>query len=157
PHLGTRTKGFRDPLRIVLDSHLRIPISARVLRDKHVVIATTKRAPARKKKQLEKRGIHVLVFNGAEISPKQILAELRKMDVVSVLVEGGGKVLGSFIDAGLVDKVYAFYAPILVGGKRAVAIGGKGAKLISDALHLKLSSIRRFKDTVLMVGSAHFS
>ena len=79
------------------------------------------------------------------------------MDVVSVLVEGGGKVLGSFIDAGLVDKVYAFYAPILVGGKRAVAIGGKGAKLISDALHLKLSSIRRFKDTVLMVGSAHFS
>lgn len=154
PHLGARTKDVPDPLRIVLDSRLRIPLSARVLRDPHVVIATTKHAPARKKRRLEQRGVRVLTFAGARISPKQLLAALRKMNVVSVLVEGGGAVLGSFIDASLADKVYAFYAPILIGGKKAVAIGGQGKRRIADAQRLAQISVRRFGDNMLIVSSA---
>ncbi len=153
PHLGARTKGLPDPLRIVLDSRLRIPLSARVLRDSNVLIATTKHAPARKKKLLENRGARILTFGSSHISPKQLLVALHKMSIVSVLVEGGGKVLGSFIDAGFADKVYAFYAPILIGGKRAVAIGGKGVSRISDAPRLTRASIHSFDEDVLIVGS----
>ena len=76
------------------------------------------------------------------------------MNVTSVLVEGGGTVLGSFIDAGIVDKVYAFYAPVLIGGEKAVAICGHGAGKVAGALRFKKSSIHRFNDTILVVGSA---
>ena len=62
--------------------------------------------------------------------------------------------LGSFIDAGIADKVYAFYAPILMGGEKAVVIGGHGAGKVADALRFKKSSIHRFNDTILVVVSA---
>ena len=154
PHLGARTKGLPDPLRVILDSTLRIPIDARVLRDPHAVIATTKHASVRKRRLLEDRGIRVLTFTGRRISLKQLLETLWKMNVTSVLVEGGGTVLGSFIDAGIVDKVYAFYAPVLIGGEKAVAICGHGAGKVAGALRFKKSSIHRFNDTILVVGSA---
>ena len=154
PHLGARTKGLPDPLRIVLDSTLRIPLRAKVLRDTNVIIATTKCASRQKMNVLEKRGIRVITFPGEYISPTKLLAALHAMNVVSVLVEGGGAVLGSFIDTGVVDKVYAFYAPILIVGEKAVAVGGHGAVRVADALRLKTSSIRRFNDTILVVGSA---
>jgi diaminohydroxyphosphoribosylaminopyrimidine deaminase/5-amino-6-(5-phosphoribosylamino)uracil reductase len=152
PHLGARTKGLPDPLRIVLDSTLRIPLRAKVLRDSNVIIAATKRASVQKKALLQRRGIRVLTF-ADRISPKQLLAALRRMDVISVLVEGGGATLGSFIDAGIADRVYAFYAPILVGGAHATSIGGRGTRNVADALRFKKSSIHRFGDTVLITGT----
>ncbi|TSC86588.1 MAG: 2,5-diamino-6-hydroxy-4-(5-phosphoribosylamino)pyrimidine 1'-reductase [Parcubacteria group bacterium Gr01-1014_8] len=153
PHLGVRTRGLRDPLRIVLDSDLRISLSARVLRDSHVVIATTKNASARKRKQLTHRGIRVLTFSGGRISPEALFAALRKMNVISVLVEGGGAVLGSIIDADSADRIYVFYAPILIGGKRAVVIGGRGADRISNALRVAQVSVHHFGDNILVTGS----
>ena len=153
PHLGARTKTLPDPLRVVLDSTLRIPLRAAVLRDTNVIIATTKRASEKKMNVLEKRGMRVITFPGEYISPTKLLAALHAMNVVSVLVEGGGAVLGSFIDTGVVDKVYAFYAPILIGGKDAVAVGGHGAVRVADALRFKKSSIHRFNDTILIIGS----
>lgn len=93
---------------------------------------------------------------GLSINPKSIqdlLSTLREKEIISVLVEGGGKTLGSFVDGGVVDKVYAFYAPILIGGEKAIsAIGGEGAQTISQALHLKNISYKRFDDNLLTVG-----
>ena len=152
PHLGARGRGARDPLRIILDSHLRIPLNAKALRDKNVLLATTLRASAKKRAALEKRGIPLHVFKGRRISPRDLLALLTKKEIVSVLVEGGGEVLGSFIDARIVDKVYAFYAPILIGGDSG--IGGKGANTVKRALRFKEISTKRFGDNILVVGSA---
>ena len=159
PHLGARpavggARGIRarDPLRIILDSHLRISLDAKVLRDKNVLLATTLRASAKKRAALEKRGIPLHVFKGRRISPRDLLALLTKKEIVSVLVEGGGEVLGSFIDARIVDKVYAFYAPILIGGDSG--IGGKGANTVKRALRFKEISTKRFGDNILVVGSA---
>ena len=153
PHLGARAKNRPDPIRIVLDSILRLPMGARILRDGNVIVATTRRAPTQKKNLLETRGIRVLEFSGARISPKNLLASLQKMNVTSVLVEGGGTVLGSFIDAGIADKVYAFYAPILIGGENAATVGGRGVSSIATALRFKKFSTKRFDDTVLIVAS----
>ncbi|KKW19420.1 MAG: 5-amino-6-(5-phosphoribosylamino)uracil reductase [Parcubacteria group bacterium GW2011_GWA2_51_10] len=153
PHLGARAQELPDPLRIILDSRLRIPLKARVLRDSHVIIATTKSAPMKKKNALERRGIHVFTFAGSRISPPRLLSTLRRMNIVSVLVEGGGEVLGSFVDAGLADKVYAFFAPILIGGRSAASVAGRGAANIADALRLKKVSTHHFGDNVLIAGS----
>ena len=153
PHLGVRTRGKNDPVRIILDPHLRIPLSARVLRDSNVIIATSRVASRRKKRILEKYGITVLTFRGKRIPLRALLATLRKMNIVSVLVEGGGEVLGSFIDEKLCDRAYVYLASILIGGKDAIAIAGRGARRIEDALQLKDVSVTRFGDNTLISGS----
>lgn len=145
PHLG-------NSLRIILDSKLQVPMDAQVLRDRNVILATTTKTDKIKKKQLEKKGVTVEVFDESIIIPK-LLSKLRQKEIISILVEGGGEVLGSFMDAGVIDKIYAFHAPILIGGKKAIsAIGGLGVQTISQAIHLKNLSYRRFDDNLLITG-----
>ncbi|MDP3965894.1 MAG: bifunctional diaminohydroxyphosphoribosylaminopyrimidine deaminase/5-amino-6-(5-phosphoribosylamino)uracil reductase RibD [bacterium] len=153
PHLGARKRGMKDPLRIILDSHLRIPLRARVLRDANVIIAATSRAPRAKIQKLEKRGIRVLVFKGIRVSIPKLLAELRKREIISVFVEGGGEVLGSFIDAKIADKAYVFCAPLLVGGAGAHSVGGKGVEKIAQALRFKTMSVKSLGGDVLFIIS----
>ena len=162
PRLTSRTYGLREPLRIVLDSRLRIPLKAHILnerlrksfmRNPGILIATTSRASARKRKALEARGVHTLVCGKTRVSISQLLRELYKMNIQSVLVEGGGSVLGSFLDAGVADKVYAFYGSLLIGGTDAPSIGGRGMRSLVDALRLRAFTIKRFGDSVLILGS----
>lgn len=154
PHLGTRIKGRRDPLRIVLDSNLKIPIASQVLRDTNVIIVTTQKANKEKKEKLEEKGITILSFDGDTISLKDLLKELYKRDIISVLVEGGSRVLGSFVDEKLVDRVYAFYAPVIIGGKKAIpAVGGLGRNLVSESLKLSSVSLKKYGDNLMISGS----
>ncbi len=74
------------------------------------------------------------------------------MGIISILVEGGGKVMGDFIDYELVDRVYGFYAPLIVGGADSSSIAGKGAQTIAEAINIKQLSIRRFGDNFLVEG-----
>lgn len=129
PHLGVRKKGKKDPIRIVLDPHSRIPKDAKVLRDTNVLIINE------------------------QITISHLLTRLKEREIISILVEGGGKTIGSFVDSGLVDKVYAFHAPIIIGGEKAVnSVGGSGFATIRQAQHLKDVTFQRFSDTLLTVG-----
>lgn len=152
PHLGVRSPDKKDPVRVILDSNLRIPLNSRVLRDNNVLIATTAHASKNKKELLTRRGISILTFESKNIPVKELLLSLRSREIISVLVEGGGKVLGNFVDEKIVDKVYASYAPILIGGEKAVTVGGKGINKINNALCLKRISIKRFQDNFLVIG-----
>jgi len=153
PHLGTRIKGKKDPLRIILDSTLKIQLTSQVLRDTNVLIATTTKANKEKMKVLINMGISVIVFNTPSIPLLGLLEEFKKRKIISVLVEGGGRILGSFVDAKLVDKVYAFHAPILIGGEKGVtAIGGEGARKITKAIKLKNIRYKQFGDNMLTYG-----
>ncbi|MCL5090422.1 MAG: bifunctional diaminohydroxyphosphoribosylaminopyrimidine deaminase/5-amino-6-(5-phosphoribosylamino)uracil reductase RibD [Patescibacteria group bacterium] len=152
PHLGTRIKRKKDPIRIILDPRLRIPLKAQVLRDLNVIIATTTKADKFKKEQLENRGLTVLVFDSGHIPIKELLSKLWEKEIISILVEGGGETLGNFIDAKLIDKVYAFQAPILIGGQTAITIGGTGCPNIHQALQLKNLSVKKFADNLLTIG-----
>jgi diaminohydroxyphosphoribosylaminopyrimidine deaminase/5-amino-6-(5-phosphoribosylamino)uracil reductase len=153
PHLGARKKNQKDPLRIVLDPHLRIPGSAKVLRDSNVLVVALLSASLRKKEQLEKRGATVALLPGKSIVPQTLFAEMRKREIISILVEGGGDTIGRFLDWRIVDRVYAFYAPILVGGKDALGIAGTGIQKIEGALRLKNPTVKMFGDNMLLSGS----
>lgn len=152
PHLGVRMKGQKDPLRIILDSTLKIPLFSQVLRDDNVLICTTTEAPKEKLYLLQKKGFRLIICGKKIIELPQLLSELAKLKIISILVEGGGKVLGSFVDEKLVDKVYAFYAPLLIGGKDAISISGIGAKTIRDTLRLKDVSYKKIEDNMLTIG-----
>lgn len=142
PHLGVRERGKKDPLRIILDSTLKIPLQSKVLRDMNVLIATTNFADKKKKRILEEKGFTLLSFKGKKVPLTKLLDELKKREIISILIEGGGETIGNFIDQNLFDKVYAFYAPIIIGG----------FKTIQEATSLKQLSFKRFADNYLVSG-----
>lgn len=154
PNLGAIINGKRDPIRIIIDPLLQIPINAQVLRDTNVIIVTLSKVEKRKRAQLENKGFPILVFDKKRIAIPELLSRLREKEIISILVEGGGETLGNFVDSKIIDKVYAFHAPLIIGGENAISIGGKGAATIQNALKLKNISYKKFDDNFLTIGYA---
>lgn len=158
PQLTSRVRGGKNPLRVVLDGELKIPLNAKVLADKNFVIATTQTAVEKgenrhKVAELEKKGGKIIACgaekNGANtgnnrVDLRELLKKLFEMGVMSVLVEGGSEVHGSFVDARLFDKVIFFVAPKIAGGKQAKGVvGGQGVEKIADAINLKEMTVKK--------------
>ena len=142
PQLTARPPGPRTPARVVLDSHGRLPPTSALAATARVtptVVAATAEVPAERKAGLEARGCEVLCLPAAGGRPDvwALLDELGRRRFTNVLVEGGGAVLGSFLDAGAVDEVHVFIAPRLAGGADApTPVGGRGVEQIAEALAL---------------------
>ncbi|MCK6550666.1 bifunctional diaminohydroxyphosphoribosylaminopyrimidine deaminase/5-amino-6-(5-phosphoribosylamino)uracil reductase RibD [Myxococcota bacterium] len=144
PSLTARFEGARNPVRVILDSKLRTPPTSMVVTstdEAKTIIATTDAAPAKKRIALEKAGVEVLVLKKdaqGRVDLPQVQRALFEHELNSVLVEGGPTVLGAFVDARLVNKVVLFVAPMLIGGVESpAAIGGQGARRLTDALSLE--------------------
>jgi diaminohydroxyphosphoribosylaminopyrimidine deaminase/5-amino-6-(5-phosphoribosylamino)uracil reductase len=142
PLLTARPPGPRTPARIVLDSAGRLPVSSRLVqtaREAPVIVAVTERAIALKRNQLSQLGCEVVAFPGDNRVPlASLLSELGRRGMTNVLVEGGGQVLGSFLDEGHVDAVLVFVAPALEGGDHGrTAARGKGLTFMRDAIRLR--------------------
>jgi len=146
----------RQPLRVIVDSKGRTPANAKVLKQNGgCLIATTKAMPASKANALKKAGaeIAVLPAKGGKVSLPALMDMLGKRQVTSVLIEGGATVLGSVLDEGLADKVYAFIAPMVIGGEDAPsAVGGVGPGRIAQALRLERTRVKTLGGDVLIVG-----
>jgi diaminohydroxyphosphoribosylaminopyrimidine deaminase/5-amino-6-(5-phosphoribosylamino)uracil reductase len=132
----------KQPWRVVVDARGRTPPTAKlfsVTHRKRTLVLTTKLAPVRWRRHLALLGIDVVIVKKTEerVDLQAALHALGEMDVTSVLVEGGGELLGSFFDARLVDKVALFYAPVVIGGRDAVmAVAGEGAATVGKAVRL---------------------
>jgi len=149
---------FKDPIRIILDSRLRLPLTARLLNldsPAPTWVACTEAAPAEKRRALEKKGAEVLVLpeESGRVALQPLLALLGQRQVQSLLVEGGAEVLGSFFDQKLVDQFFFFYAPKFLGGRRALSVlGGEGAARLQDASQARDLSVRRLGPDLLLSG-----
>ena len=118
PQLNCRVPCTRQPIPIILDSTLRIPLDARVLHNKKTIIATTNRADPKKCAALQKKGFRILVGKQAskDVALPALLRQLPSLGILSVLVEGGAHVNVGFIDHHLVDHLCFFISPKLFGG-----------------------------------------
>jgi diaminohydroxyphosphoribosylaminopyrimidine deaminase / 5-amino-6-(5-phosphoribosylamino)uracil reductase len=160
PQLTARPGGVeaeRQPLRVVLDSAGRISPGARVLNGPgKTLIATTARSGAGWRRQIESAGAEVLEFaedSNGRLTLPQLLRELGGRGVVTLLVEGGGVLHGSFFDERLVDKVTAVIAPMIIGAREApAAVAGKGAQLMKDAPRLRDVTVERLGEDILVSG-----
>jgi diaminohydroxyphosphoribosylaminopyrimidine deaminase/5-amino-6-(5-phosphoribosylamino)uracil reductase len=159
PELTPRFEGARNPVRVVLDSTLRISERAKLVRtadDIRTIVATTKRASAKKAAQLEKKGVEVLTLKktkAGRVDPERLLEALFERELNGVLVEGGPTVHGAFADAKLVDKVVFFVAPLLIGGVDAKgAIAGRGPAKLADALSLQRTTVSSVGRDLMIVG-----
>src|SRR5450830_661347 len=115
-------------LKVILDSEARLPLQAKIWEEaSRVVVAVTKKAPAGRLRFLEKKGAQIIVAGNQKVDLKKLLDFLYNQEVGSILVEGGAATNCSFVDAGLVDLVYLFQAPLIIGGEGAkTSIAGKG-------------------------------
>jgi len=153
PHLGPRKSGSAEPWRIVLDSRLRIPHDCQVVKSGKCIVACTAQASRTKKARLERHGVRVMAFNGKQVPLKALLKRLAREEVISLLVEGGGEVLGSFFDLRLVDRVCWFLSPVILGSAHSrVAVAGAGAARLDHATWLRNASIEKVGNAWLVQG-----
>ena len=157
PALTARLGGGRSPLRVVVDSSLRVPSSARVLQSAagQTLIATTTKADPGRMAKLRGLGVDVEVVDSAPsgVDLKALLAVLGARGLISVLIEGGASVLGSAFDAQLVDKVVAMLAPRIIGGDTAPsAVGGAGVPALAAARLLRDVSVEQAGPDLIVSG-----
>ena len=141
PELTTRIPNGRNPIRIILDSSLRIPLDAKVLTDGQAPtwIFTATHVNEAVKRELKMRNIKVFSTTGIDkVDPIDVVRMLGEQQVSSVLLEGGGTIHAAFLEKELVDKVEIYIAPKLVGGSNAPTfLEGTGVELMKDAVDLK--------------------
>ena len=158
PKLTCRVPGGKDPIRVVIDSHLRIPEDAMILEDQEqagTYIFTTAHASQEKKQRLSDRGIRVIEAEGSdgEVDLKKVFAYLGEEGIDSVLVEGGSKIAGSVVRAHLADRVITYIAPKLIGGEDAKsAVGGEGIRKLSDAMELEDTEVILLDGDIAVTG-----
>lgn len=157
PSLTVRGVKFhgRQPWRVVLDSGARTPPDARLLRDGRAVVFAGASATAARVRKLERAGARVVrVRNGrGGLDPRAVLRELGKREVTSLMVEGGGEVLGSFLQLRLVNEVTFFIAPRILGGRCSLkAVAGDGFGHWNECLSLEEMAVRRVGPDLLVTG-----
>ena len=165
PMLNCRIEGGRDPIRIIADSHLRIPMDSQLVRtagQQPLIVACLPDADEEKAAQLQEKGVEVLRIPGvttADITEKQkevislpvLMKELGARKIDGILLEGGGQLNESALQAGIVDRIYCYIAPKIFGGAQAkTPVEGQGLTRAADAWKFNRIGMQEFGQDILL-------
>lgn len=145
-----------DPVRVIVDTHLRVPLESRILSGETstlTCIAVGSKVSTTQRKRIEGLGARVIrcKVRDGQVDLEDLLDKLAKSSICSVLVEGGASLFTSVIRERLVDKYYLFLAPKLLGGDNGVPFTrGAGCDIIKDCVELKSVRVRRFDDDIMV-------
>ena len=148
----------RPLLRVVIDSRLRMPLESRLVKTaKDDVLVFCSFAEEKKRAELEARGVRVeqVALGGADGRPdlRRVIERLGALDILSVLMEGGALINWAALEAGIVDKIFLFYAPKILAGTGSVPFAaGKGFRAISEAAQVHDVAIHRFGEDFAVEG-----
>ena len=152
PLLTVRLVAGASPLRVVLDSTLRLPPTAQILGpDAATTVITTRRASAGRRTALHERGVrvHVVPSSPRGVDLPAALARLRAAGTLTLLVEGGARVITSMLGAGLVDRLVVGIAPTIIGAGTE-AVGTLGITTVADGIRLVDRSVYVLDDDMLL-------
>ncbi len=157
PQLTARIEGdVRQPARVVFDSEARLPLDSQLVRGAHdvpLIVVVSRAASRLATDALEASGAEVVVATG-ENEPARVrsaLDQLGALGITSILLEGGPRLAGAFLDAGEVDEIRLFIAPVVVGGSNARdPLEGEGAERIAEAIRALRLDVERIGDDVLV-------
>lgn len=159
PRLTTRVpEGGRDPIRVIVDGRGPLPLTAKVF---HSVsqsptwVAVAADAPHERVKVLERCGLTVIEAGGAHgrVRLADLLKRLGEREITSVMIEGGQAIFTSALEEGIVDKLFLFVAPLLIGGTMAPSLfGGAGIEHVTEALRLQQVRIDQVGGDLLIEG-----
>jgi diaminohydroxyphosphoribosylaminopyrimidine deaminase/5-amino-6-(5-phosphoribosylamino)uracil reductase len=157
--LTARVDGVaRQPRRVVFDSEASLPLDSKLVRSvaEVPVLLICSRAAARTAVQaLEAAGVEVVVASGGNEAARvrSALEELGAREIQSLLLEGGPHLAGVFFEAGEIDEVRMFVAPMVVGGRDArAAIEAQGVETIAEAVHAVHAEVERIDEDVLITA-----
>jgi len=155
PELTCRLRGGRNPLRVILDGRLRLPLKAKVLTNTQAaatLVVTGQQASVAKIRQIEARGATVVCLpaRAGRISMTRLMRMLGRRGIMSVLIEGGATVAAAALAARVVDRLLIFYAPKLIGGDGHPMLGPLGVRRLLQALRLGPLRARRLATDVLL-------
>lgn len=180
PMLNCRILGGRNPVRVICDSSLKIPLESNIVKtakDIPTIVACTNDAAIDSKENinsntittdsrtntdgntitradkiaaLQKAGIEVFATDGDKVDLKALMAYLAEKKLDSVLIEGGGEINFSALKAGIVNKVYAYIAPQCFGGSAASPVGGTGIEKVCDSFKFKVTDTKMIDGDVLV-------
>ncbi len=158
PALTVRHVRGSNPVRVVLDSSLRIPLTAEIFKDTSsgLIIFTTRKADKEKVRLARVRGARVFYVPSQAaggVDLKRVIKKLGECSITNLLVEGGGSVAASLVKAGLVDRVLYFIAPILLGADSVAAIGALSVTSPLKAPRFTGMRVKRIGDDLLVEGS----
>ena len=154
PILDSRLVKGKNPIKVILDSTLKISEKSKVLKDpSKVIIATTKKAPKKKINKLRQKGVTILTLNPKKglVDLKTLMKELGKSEITYVMIEGGAELSGNAIKEGIVDKLLIFTAPKLIGNGLE-PIKNLGIKKVKKAIKLKKISTKKIGKDLLAEG-----
>jgi diaminohydroxyphosphoribosylaminopyrimidine deaminase/5-amino-6-(5-phosphoribosylamino)uracil reductase len=152
---GTGTRG-RDPVRVVLDTQLRLPPDSRMLHQESSAptwIFCGSQAPEENEQRLRDSGAYVKrLACGDRGMPdlQEVLSEISRTDMISVLVEGGSKIHGSLLRSNLVDEAYLFVAPFFIGSGGTALLDGFSCSDAENRLSMKQVEVRLLGEDILI-------
>jgi diaminohydroxyphosphoribosylaminopyrimidine deaminase / 5-amino-6-(5-phosphoribosylamino)uracil reductase len=164
PSLTARPKKRRgrDPVRIIVDTHMRIPHNAKVLNHdsrSKTIVAVGDHVSKGLIRKIEKPGVSIITCpeKDERIDLPALIETLGKMSITSLLVEGGAGIIGSMIRDELIDKFYIFKAPRILGGDDGFPMAkGKGPARIDQSVFLRDIELKRFGDDILIIGCPEY-
>jgi len=153
----------KSPIKIVLDSYLRVPENAKIFSKKSPSLniaailrkSLSDKNVIKKVERLSRKGVLVIGCPGKNnrIDLKWLLSELAELEISRLLVEGGGDTISGFLEQGLADRALFFIAPKIIGGRGAVtSVEGKGVEKVSQAIELKDVKIEMIGKDILVSG-----
>lgn len=144
-----------DPVRVVVDSHARIPIESRILKTAHrieTIVFVSERANDIKIRSIRSTGAMVIIAGTENVDLSDALLYLKKMGFENILVEGGGEINWSLLSLGVVSELIVTISPKIVGGRSATTlVEGDGYEKISQAINMELKKVLREKNGELVL------
>ncbi|MEO0813579.1 MAG: RibD family protein, partial [Myxococcota bacterium] len=160
PSLTCRIEDGRDPIRVVLDTHGRTPVDAKIVSlalesSAPTWILVGEEAPESRIEKLKESGVEIVrcATRDGRLWLDDVLVRLGERDVLSLLVEGGPSVLGAFRDRNLLNKMFIFMAPKLIGGKDSLSsVGAVGADHLNEASDLEVVDTEWLGDDLMLTA-----
>lgn len=156
PSLTTRLPGGgKNPIRIILDTHLRTPLDSTIITDgkAETWIVTGSEAEMSKVKEMEKRGVEVIPLDTPTVKIPLMLKMMGLKGITSIFVEGGSEVHGSFLQEKAFQQLIVYFAPRIIGGRDAPSsFGGEGIQVMSEALEVNIINVEKVGQDIRVIA-----
>lgn len=158
PMLNCRLENGKNPIRIIVDTTLKIPINSKIISSSNVIrtiIVTTRKANVNSTNLLKEKGVEILIANSKDnlVDLEDMIIKLGELNIDSILIEGGSKLNFEVINANIVDKIQVYIAPILIGGEDSkTPIGGNGILHLNDAFKLSKMDYKNIGSDIFIEG-----
>lgn len=155
PQLTSRIKGGKNPLRVVIDPELKIPLNYNIYNPPPKTIAVVKESflQSEKQRELLKKGIDIIPYNTEKVDLLWLMKELGKRGIISLMIEGGSSLNSYALKHNIVDKIMIFIAPKIIGGKASYpCIGGDFYRRLNEAYEIEKLSIKKLNRDILIEG-----